>query len=82
MLEGSTEGEQLSQAAPTADLSMSAGPSTPPQHPRDYGSPSVPASQQLQGQCSTSSTRRQGRLWVLSIRVSALRGRLQIRQKG
>lgn len=33
-LEGRVEGEQLSAGAPTADLSVDAGPSTPPQVPR------------------------------------------------
>lgn len=77
-LEGRVEGEQLSAGAPTADLSVDAGPSTPPRRHRYHGARSVPASRQLQGQCSTSSTRRQGRLWVFSIRVSALRGRLEM----
>lgn len=80
--EGRVKGEQLSARAPAADPSVDAGPSMPPWCPRYHGARSVPASRQLQGQCSTSSTRRQGRLWVFSIRVSALRGRLEIRQKG
>ena len=72
-------GSQEGAGAPAADPSGDAGPST---HPRHQGPQSIPASRQLQGQCSTSWTRRQGRLWVLSIRVSALRGRLEISQKG